>query len=278
MHAWPSMGCRMRAKHSAPLQGSMLPDSASLHSLPAYSYLAKPFEPPGSQAPHKHKHYAAPSRAAARDAASDGGSSRAGTPMDSATEKAPKQAAASVGAAASAASIAVLAGMSQAQLFASLPEHLMPPRPASRMSALKAADSLSDQAPTRKGSGQAPVLDFAAAGAAASEGLPRAATPSSALQQQEIDAGLTRFIKSLSAPEVGNASPVHAMRKASQEVACPTMPMLPSPQPGWMPMGPQCGQPAGSMAHAAADNPELQVSTLHQLHYMDVACRHHLTK
>ena len=28
----------------------MLSDSGSLHSLPAYSYLAKPFEPPGGQA------------------------------------------------------------------------------------------------------------------------------------------------------------------------------------------------------------------------------------
>ena len=282
MNDWPSMCCRLRAKHAAPLQGmSMLPDSASLHRLPAYSYLAKPFEPPGSQASHKHKQSTAPSRAAARDAASDGGSSRAGTPTSSATEKAPKQVAASLGAAMSAASSTALAGMSQAQIIASLPEHLMPPRPASCTSALKAADSgfsLSGQAPSRKGLGQALVLDFAAAGAAGSEGLPRAATPSFAQQQQETDAGLAHFIKSLSAPEVGSASAVHAMRKGFQEVACPTMPMLPSPQPGWMLMGPQSGQPVSSMAPAAADNPELQVGILHQQHFMDVACRHQFNR
>ena len=51
----------------------MAADSGSLHSLPAYSYLAKPFEPPGGQALGRSKPSLQPR--ASRDAASEGSSS-----------------------------------------------------------------------------------------------------------------------------------------------------------------------------------------------------------
>ena len=66
----PSYGDEMQ--QSCDAQASMASDSGSLHSLPAYSYLAKPFEPPGGQALGRSKPVLQP--CASKDALSEGGS------------------------------------------------------------------------------------------------------------------------------------------------------------------------------------------------------------
>ena len=57
----------------------MASDSGSLHSLPAYSYLAKPFEPPSGQASGRSKPVLQPR--ASKDAMSEG-SSKPQTPSN----------------------------------------------------------------------------------------------------------------------------------------------------------------------------------------------------
>ena len=56
---------------SSDMQASMASDSGALHSLPAYSYLAKPFQPPGGQDPRREKPSLRP--CASADAAPKGG-------------------------------------------------------------------------------------------------------------------------------------------------------------------------------------------------------------
>ena len=237
-------------------------DSGSLHSLPAYSYLAKPFEPPGSAAADRSRQHVPACVGCADESAGSQGSSRMHTPSGSVHLPTPGSTPVPMSHGASHA-----AGNLEPPLSAALPETLD-----AALKSLQTSFYDGSSIPSQISSGEHPI-DTNKPGPTTA-GLP--GTPLSDFgQRHSSDVELSGLVTN-SVPRISSASSMPPLRKAPSQVSSqamgiklgavprPIAPMLPSPQlsHSWPPTTGGCAElrlPADGAGAAGADNPALQV-------------------